>query len=439
MNKQNVRGVAVIACLLLLAPLAVWAGGSREGSATKPVSISFYYPVGVAGPLATIIGGYVTHFNNTHPSIHVKAVFAGSYTESYSKVLAAIRGGDAPDSAILLSQNLNDLLQQNAIIPLDSFINADPKAVNMSDFFPAFLLNAKENGHIWSLPYQRSTPVMFYNKDAFTKAGLDPNKPPTTWSEVISDGQKLTVRDSSGNVTQWGVEIPSSGGVDTWLLEALTIEAGGLLYNANDSCCTIYLNDPPAKAALTYLRDLGTKYKVSPPGPVNWGTAANDFAAGKVAMLYHSTGSLAYIRHNAKFQWGTAFLPKDKRFGVPTGGGDLYLFKGTPSARQKAAWQFTLWMTSTNQLARWSIDSGYVAPRISSWETPLMKQYVEKYPQALTARDQLKYAHAELPVRNIIEVKRQIVTAMQAVLTSNQSIDSIVAPAQARIDQILKQ
>ena len=67
-------------------------------------------------------------------------------------------------------------------------------------------------------------------------------------------------------------------------------------------------------------------------------------------------------------------------------------------------------MTSTEMLARWSIDSGYVAPRKSSWDTPLMKDYVGKYPQAITARDQLQYAHAELPVKNIIEVKRAIVS-----------------------------
>ena len=72
-------------------------------------------------------------------------------------------------------------------------------------------------------------------------------------------------------------------------------------------------------------------------------------------------------------------------------------------------------MTSTEMLARWSIDSGYVAPRKSSWETPLMKDYVGKYPQAITARDQLQYAHAELPVKNIIEVKRAIANALQTV------------------------
>ena len=106
--------------------------------------------------------------------------------------------------------------------------------------------------------------------------------------------------------------------------------------------------------------------------------------------------------------------------------------------RGGAAWEFTKWMTSTEILARWSIDSGYVAPRKSSWETPQMKDYTGKYPQALTARDQLPYALAELPVKNIIEVKRAVATALQTALTTNQPIGPILAEGQKRIDEILK-
>jgi sn-glycerol 3-phosphate transport system substrate-binding protein len=95
-------------------------------------------------------------------------------------------------------------------------------------------------------------------------------------------------------------------------------------------------------------------------------------------------------------------------------------------------------MTSTEMLARWSIDSGYVAPRKSSWETPRMKEYTSKYPQALTAREQLQYALAELPVKNIIEVKRAITTALQTVLTTTDPVEQITAEAQKRVDEILK-
>ncbi len=401
--------------------------------------LQFYYPVGVAGPLARIIDGYVKDFNQSHPQIQVEPVFAGSYTESYSKILAAVRGGTPPDVAIMLSQNLNDILGQDIVIPLDELIAADATQVNIQDFFPAFMLNSKEGGKVWSIPFQRSTPVMYYNKEAFKEVGLDPQKPPQTQAELVQAAQKLTKRDASGRVTRWGLAIPSGGGVDTWLLEALTIQAGGVLYDPNNSCCKVLLASPPAETAIQFLRDLAEKDKVSPTGPIDWGTTSNDFVAGKVAMIYHSTGSLGFIRNNAKFEFGTAFMPKGQRYGAPTGGGNFYLFKATPPDRRKAAWEFTKWMTSTDVLGRWSIDSGYVAPRKSSWDTPQMKDYTAKYPQALTARDQLPYALAELPVKNIIEVKRAIVTALQTALTNpGQPLGPIVADAQKRIDEIVK-
>jgi sn-glycerol 3-phosphate transport system substrate-binding protein len=421
----------------LLATLILALVGGIAPMAQAQMKLQFYYPVGVAGPLAKIIDTYVQEWNKTHPQVQVEPVFAGGYTEAYAKTLAAIQAGTPPDVAIMLSQNLNDIIGQNIVIPLDDLIKADAAQVKMDDFFPAFMLNSTSGGKVWSIPFQRSTPVMYYNKDAFKEVGLDPNKPPQTWTEMVAAAKKLT-KQEGGRTTRWGLAIPSSGGVDTWLYEGLTIAAGGLLYDANNSCCKVLLASKPAEAAAQFLRDLGEKEKVSPPGAINWGTTPNDFVAGNVAMIYYTTGGLGFIRNNAKFEFGTAFLAKDQRFGAPTGGGNFYLFKGTPPDRQKAAWEFTKWMTSTDILARWSIDSGYVAPRKSSWETGVMKEYVGKYPQAITARDQLQYAHAELPVKNIIEVKRAIVTAIQTIVTTTQPIAPTLAEAQKRVDEILK-
>jgi len=421
--------------LLAVTVIALVAGVVAPSEAQ--MKLQFYYPVGVAGPLARFIETYVKEWNQKNPQIQVEPVFAGGYTEAYAKTLAAIRGGTPPDVAIMLSQNLNDIISQDIVIPLDELIAADAAQVKMDDFFPAFMLNSTQGGKVWSIPFQRSTPVMYYNKDAFREVGLDPNKPPQTQAELVAAAKKLT-KQEGGRTTRWGLMIPSSGGVDTWLFEALTIAAGGVLYDLNNSCCKVLLASKPAETAAQFLRDLGEKEKVSPPGPVNWGTTANDFAAGNVAMIYYTTGGLGFIRNNAKFEFGTAFLPKDQRFGTPTGGGNFYLFKGTPPDRRKAAWEFAKWMTSPEMLARWSIDSGYVAPRKSSWETPLMKEYVSKYPQAITARDQLQFALAELPVKNIIEVKRAVTTALQTVLTTTQPVGPILAEAQKRVDEILK-
>ena len=98
------------------------------------------------------------------------------------------------------------------------------------------------------------------------------------------------------------------------------------------------------------------------------------FLAGEVAMIYHTTGNLTNIAKNAKFDYGVAFLPAHKRKGAPTGGGNFYISPGISEERQKAAWKFIKFATSPERAAQWSVDTGYVATRNSSFETEIMKK-----------------------------------------------------------------
>ncbi|MEN9202786.1 MAG: ABC transporter substrate-binding protein [Thermostichus sp. DG_1_6_bins_120] len=403
----------------------------------QTTTITFYYPVGVAGPLARFIETYVEEFEAQHPDINVETVFGGNYVENQSKIVAAQRAGTPPDVAILLSQELRTLISLDVVESMQPLIDADPEGEAMiADFFPAFLLNSTLDGEVWSIPFQRSTPVLYYNKEAFVEAGLDPDSPPTTWEELIKYAKKLTQRDAQGRVTRYGIAIPT-GDRSTWLTEALVMQAGGSLYDPNSDGKVVTIDTPAMRAAMQYVYDLQHTHEVSPKGVIAWGTVPNDFAAGNVAMIYHSTGSLGFIRQNADFEFGTAFLPANKQYGVPTGGGNFYLLKGSDPAKREAVWTFTKWMTSPELLARWSIDSGYVAPRISSWELPTMKEYVAQYPQALTAREQLQYAQAELPVYALQEIKDIVSKAEQDIILGNAKIEEALAEAQRRADQVL--
>src|SRR5262245_37505083 len=177
-------------CALIAAVALVLIGEPfpRAAARTKRQS---YSPFGVAAPLARSIESYVKAWNQRHAQIPVEPVFAGGYTEAYSKTLAATRAGTPPDVAIMLSQNLNDILGQDIVIPLDDLIAADAASVKIDDFFPAFMLNSRQGGKVWSIPFQRSTPVMYYNKDAFKEAGLDPDRPPQTQSDLVAAAKKL--------------------------------------------------------------------------------------------------------------------------------------------------------------------------------------------------------------------------------------------------------
>ncbi len=421
--------------MLRLAAAVLTALGLALGQQTV---ITFYYPVGVAGPLARFIEGYVRDFERQNPGIRVNTVFGGNYEENQAKVVAAIKAGNPPDTAILLSQQLYTLLSLDAIEPFDPYLAKDPELKRaVQDFFPAFMMNSTLDGKVYSLPFQRSTPILYYNKEAFREAGLDPERPPTTWDELVEYAKRLTKRDAQGRVVRYGVAIPTEDR-STWLLEGLGIQAGGLLYDPAGRGCKVLVDTEPVRKAMQFKADLARKHGVSPEGVIAWGTTPGDFAAGKVAMIYHSTGSLGFIRNNARFPFGTAFQPKLVRYGVPTGGANFYLFKGSDPGKREATLRFIKFMTSPELQARWSIDSGYVAARRSSWNLPLMREYVREWPQALTAREQLAYAKAELPVYNLQQVKDIIAEAEQAVVLGRKEVREATREAQRRVDEALR-
>ena len=417
--------VLALAVLLLLAP---------AGPARAALGLKFYFPVSVSGPLAKVMDGMVADFNRLQPGIHVEPVFAGGYFETMAKTQTAVQGGTPPDVAVLLSTDLFTLLDMDAIIPLDGFIEESGGDRFRQDFFEAFWLNARIGRTIYSIPFQRSTIVLYYNKDAFARAGLDPNAPPRTWAELREVAQKLTVRDASGTVTRWGVGIPTTG-FTYWLFQGFVAEAGGTL--ANPEGTEVYYNTPQTRRALGFwlaLQDAG----VQPPNVTEWGTLPTEFIAGKFAMVYHSTGSLTFVHTNASFPFGTAFMPAEARYGTPTGGGNLYIFKRIHAARQRAAWQFVQWMTAPQQAARWSEASGYVAVRRSAFNIKLYQEYAARFPQAATARDQLAYAQAELSTHNSGQVQKVLSDNLQAALTRTRTPAQALAAAQAQADQILR-
>jgi sn-glycerol 3-phosphate transport system substrate-binding protein len=144
------------------------------------------------------------------------------------------------------------------------------------------------------------------------------------------------------------------------------------------------------------------------------------------------------VRSNAKFDFGVAMLPANKRRGSPTGGGNFYLFKQTKPEQQAAAFKFVKWITSPARAAQWGIDTGYVAVRPDAWETPEMKKYVSEFPPAAVARDQLQFAVAELSTHDNQRVTKALNDGLQAALTGSKSPEQAMKDAQREADRLLK-
>jgi len=403
-------------------------------SAASATEITFYYPIAVGGPITKIVDGYVEAFQKKHPDITVKPVYTGSYQDSIVKAMTAAKGGNAPDMAVLLSTDMFTLIDNEIIEPIDSIANSDADKAWIKSFYPAFMENSQAQGHTWGIPFQRSTIVQYWNKDAFKAAGLDPEKAPATWDEMVSFGKKLIKKDASGNVTQWGVEIPSSG-FPYWLFQALTTQNGAIL--ANQDGTKVAYNDPKVVEAAQFFADLSMKHEVMPKGIIDWGTTPKDFFEGKTAVMWTTTGNLTNVRANAKFAFGVAPMPKKARGGSPTGGGNIYIFKSKDKAKQAAAIEFARFLTTPELAADWGIATGYVATRPDAWETPAMKKYASEFPPAIVARDQLKDAVAELSTHENQRVTKSLNDALQAILTGGKPAKAALDQAQAEATRIL--
>lgn len=405
-------------------------------SAAMAVDLEFYFPVAVGGKAADTIKELTDEYVAANPGVNIDAVYAGSYGDTVTKALTASRGGKPPQLSVILSVDMFTLIDEEVIMPFDDLVETDEDKAWLQSFYPAFMENSQTGGKTYGIPFQRSTPVLYWNKEAFAEAGLDPDTPPSTWEETIEMGKKLVKKDGDGNVTRWGVRIPSSG-FPYWLFQGLTTQNDVILANSDGNQTNFA--DPKVAEALQYLVDLSTKHEVMAPGIIEWGATPKAFFEGQTAMMWTSTGNLTNVRNNASFDFGVGLLPGNVRRGAPTGGGNFYIFSDSSDEQKKAAFEFVKWISQPAQSAKWTIATGYVAPRPDTWETAEMKAYTDDFAPALVARDQLEFAVAELSTYQNQRVTAVFNDALAAAITGSKSVEDALAEAQKQADAILKE
>ncbi len=405
-------------------------------SAAMAVDLEFYFPVAVGGKAADTIKELTDEYAAANPGVNIDAVYAGSYGDTVTKALTASRGGKPPQLSVILSVDMFTLIDEEVIMPFDDLVETDEDKAWLQSFYPAFMENSQTGGKTYGIPFQRSTPVLYWNKEAFAEAGLDPDTPPSTWEETIEMGKKLVKKDGDGNVTRWGVRIPSSG-FPYWLFQGLTTQNDVILANSDGNQTNFA--DPKVAEALQYLVDLSTKHEVMAPGIIEWGATPKAFFEGQTAMMWTSTGNLTNVRNNAPFDFGVGLLPGNVRRGAPTGGGNFYIFSDSSDEQKKAAFDFVKWISQPAQSAKWTIATGYVAPRPDTWETAEMKAYTDDFAPALVARDQLEFAVAELSTYQNQRVTAVFNDALAAAITGSKSVEDALAEAQKQADAILKE
>jgi sn-glycerol 3-phosphate transport system substrate-binding protein len=419
----------------LLAATAATLAAPAIVRAQTVKELSFYYPIAVGGPIPAIIDGYCQEFEK-QTGIAAKPVYAGDYSSTLIKATTAIKGGSGPQLAVLLAAEMHSLQDMDILVSLDEIgLDADAKKW-LDGFYPAFMANSHVDGKTWSVPFQRSTAVQYYNKAAFAEVGLDPDKYPRTWAELAAAAAKLTKKDGSGRVTRWGIKLASDLGNAQWTFGALANQANHILMNQAGT--ETYFNDPKAIEAMAFWRSLAFEHKATPEGESAWPALSPDFLAGNAAIIQHTTGNLTNLRGNAKFPFGIAGLPGKDGPRTVVGGGNLYFFKSASEAERKAALRLARFLSEPERAADWSMKVGYIASSPAAYETAAMKKYIADYPPADVARGFLPVAVGELSTFENQRVYAALTNQVQACLNGAKTPAQAMADTQTEADRILK-
>lgn len=435
MSESKQRGtftravIAGVGAAAIALGASACASGDDSGGGGK-TKITMYYPVAVGGPLTKVVDEMIADYEGDHTDVDVEAIYAGTYRDTMTKAQTAFRSGNPPDVAVLLSTELYSLTDAKMVMSYDELLAKGDKAW-LDSFFPALMKNSKDGeGKTWGIPFQRSTIVQFWNKDLFTKAGLDPEKAPSTWQELSDSAAKV----KSSKAAPYGIEIPTTD-YGYWMLQALATQNGVELFNQAGNSTSF--DDPAVVESLGYWHGLASK-GVMPKGSIEWGAVPQDFLQGKTAMVWTTTGNLSNIKKTAKFDFGVSALPAKERAGSPTGGGNLYVFKSRDKKKQQASLDLVKWLSAPEQAAKWSIETGYIATSDAAYQTPTMTAYAKEFPEALVARDQLAVAVPELSTHEEGRMLELLNNEVAAAMTGQKSPTDALSSAQTQADAILK-
>jgi len=366
----------------------------------------------MSGAGQTSLDAIVADFNASQDKYEVQAEFQGSYEESLTKLRSVGGTKDAPAITQVFEVGTKYMIDSGFVEPIQKFIDEDK--YDISQLEENILNYYTVDDQLYSMPFNSSTPVMLYNKDAFKAAGLDPEKAPETFSEVIDAAAKLKTDDMKGfSMLTYG-----------WFFEELVATQGGLYVNeengrAGDATEATF-NGPEGLNVFNFL-DTMNKAETFGNFGTNWDDIRAAFQSGKVAMYMDSSAGVKGIIDTAPFEVGAAYIPyadEVKRNGVVIGGASLWMSKGIAEAEQEAAWEFMKFLTTPEIQAKWHLETGYFAINPSAYEEQIVKDAWEVTPQLKVTVDQLQSTEGSIATQGALisvfpESRQQIVTALE--------------------------
>lgn len=418
MKAYNKKAASLVVALAAMLALSL-------GAFAQEITIEFWHAM--SGARLQAVENLVQSFNEAHPGIRVVPQFTGTYEETITRAIAAVRAGNPPHIIQVNEVGLQTMLDSGAIIPVYEL------AERAGDFDPGEIIApiAKYyavDGKLYSMPFNSSTAMVYYNKDIFRKAGLDPNRPPTTFDEIEEMGRIIMESGAAPHVITFGWP--------AWVFEQMHA-THNQLYANNDNgrsgrATEVLFNGEFGLEVLTRWTEWARE------GIFLYGGreyAPNQaFLAGQMAMLVQSTSSLAGIEEAASFEVGTTFLPRldgYPRGNSVIGGATLWVMRGNYSdAELDAIWKFLKWGIEEDVTIRWHKETGYFPTTNAAVKRLLDEQWFAEQPNHLTAFLQIlsgvdSPAAAGVVLGNFVEIRDIVDTALERAYTGR------VTPAQA--------
>ncbi|TDO94642.1 carbohydrate ABC transporter substrate-binding protein (CUT1 family) [Halanaerobium saccharolyticum] len=418
-------------------------------AAAEEVTIDFWHAMG--GHNLEVVNTLVEEFNNSQDQVEVKAQYTGSYNDTLTKTQSAVQTGTAPNIIQIYEIGTQMMLDSGIIMPIedlgkevagDNSFDWDKFLVPVSNYYTI-------DGKLNSMPFNSSTPILYYDRDAFEEAGLDPNRPPQTFAELKEYARKLTIKNDDGTVERYGFTL----GIVGWFVEQMVANQDATLVNNDNGrsarATASNLNEEAAVRFVKLWKEMVDEGIMLNPGR-GWDGANQAFASGRAAMLIESTSSVAGFTENAKvagFELGTGFLPRPasaNRGGVIIGGASLWTIADHPEEELKATWEFLKWLSEEEQQVYWFENTGYFPVTKAAVEREMNNKFFAKNPNYLTAFLQLLLSKKAVSTQGALigtfpEVRQIVEKAVEKTLEGNMTPQAAMDEAAERVNKSLKE
>ncbi len=417
--------------VILLIGLLALGGCQWQGNASDVVKLTLWH--GVNPPSnRDVLQVLVDRFNQEHPKVQVESLYVGQADQQLPKILAAVVGDAPPDLLWFNSTLTGQLVELNAIRPLEDWLAASKVR---SEIDPALFESMQFRGHTWSVPFGTNNTGVFYRPSLFKAAGI--SHLPQTWEELRQTARTLTRdRNGDGRPDQHGIFLPLGKGeftVFVWL--PFLWSGGGEMVSADKAAPGDLADNRGAIAALQLWRNLVEDGSALLSQPER-GFETDAFLAGKVAMQVTGPWTLGQLKASG-VDFGVFPIPADVRHATGVGGENLFVLK-TTLARERAAFTFAEYVLSEEFQTQWAIGTGYLPVNMKARQSAKYRAFAAEQPAVKVFLEQSQYGRSRPIFPGYSRLSDSLGRALEAVLLGKSSPAEALKDAQQRLDLVFR-